>query len=181
MISRKLLRVFHVRKNLSKLLVAIILLGSAMSGSNATNHAATQAPTSAGQNASVDSLDAWLDSLRAQQNIPAMAAIVMRADTILVRGVARVRRSGVPGAITVQDRFQLGSNTKAITATLIATFVEAGKLSWATTLGDIFPEIRDSMSSEFKGATVEQLLSHHAHIVREFINAAFKGSEDRFR
>jgi CubicO group peptidase (beta-lactamase class C family) len=96
----------------------------------------------------------------------------MRADTILARGVAGVRRAGVAGPVTIKDRFQLGSNTKAITAALIATLVEAGKLSWTTTTGDVFPEIRDSMSPAFRGVTVEQLLSHHAGI------SAFKDTDD---
>ena len=52
-----------------------------------------------------------------------MAAIVMRADTILARGVAGVRRSTLAEPVTIRDRFQLGSNNKAITATLNATLV----------------------------------------------------------
>jgi CubicO group peptidase (beta-lactamase class C family) len=131
-----------------------------------------QAPRPAASGASTESLDTWIESVRAQYNIPAMAAIVMRAESILARGVAGVRRAGLPGTVTIQDRFQLGSNTKAITATLIATLVEAGKLSWTTTTGDVFPELRDSMSSAFRGVTVEQLLSHHAGV------SPFKDTED---
>jgi D-alanyl-D-alanine carboxypeptidase len=164
MISHKLFRAFRVRQNRSKVIIAFLLLGSAMNAS-VVNNAATQAPkTSAVSSANVDSLDAWIDSFRSQHNIPAMAAVVMRADTILARGVAGVRHAGVAGAATMRDRFQLGSNTKAITATLIATLVEAGKLSWTTTLGEIFPDIRDSMSPAFREVTVEQLLSHHAGV-----------------
>ncbi|HEY3130673.1 MAG TPA: serine hydrolase domain-containing protein [Acidobacteriota bacterium] len=125
----------------------------------------TQAPNArAASSERGDSLDAWIDSLRTQHNIPAMAAVVLRADTILARGIAGVRRAGFTGAVTLQDRFQLGSNTKAITATMIATLVEAGKLSWTTTPADVFPEMRDSMSPAFRGVTLEQLLSHHAGV-----------------
>jgi CubicO group peptidase (beta-lactamase class C family) len=173
MISHKLFRVFRVRQNPSKVIIAFLLLGSAMSAYTAADNAATQAPKAPpAPSVSADSLDSWIDSVRAPLNIPAMAAVVMRADTILARGVAGVRRAGVARAVTIQDRFQLGSNTKAITATLIATLVEAGKLTWTTTLGDIFPEMRDSMSSAFRGVTVEQLLSHHAGV------SPFKDTDD---
>lgn len=113
---------------------------------------------------SVESLDAWIDSARRQHNIPAMGAIVFRADTILARGIAGVRRSNSTAPVAERDRFQLGSNTKAITATVLATLVEEGKLTWTTTLADVFPEWRDSISAEFRAVTIDLLLSHHGGI-----------------
>ena len=111
---------------------------------------------------SIDSLGVWIDSVRRQHNIPAMGAIVFRADTVLARGIAGVRRSNAPAPVEEGDRFQLGSNTKAITATLLATLVEEGKLSWTTTLADVFP--RDSISPDFRAVTIDLLLSHHGGI-----------------
>jgi CubicO group peptidase (beta-lactamase class C family) len=112
----------------------------------------------------VESLDTWIDSVRRQHNIPAMGAIVFRADTILARGIAGVRRSNSTIPVADSDRFQLGSNTKAITATVLATLVEEGKLTWTTTVADVFPEWRDSMSTDFRAVTIDMLLSHHAGI-----------------
>ena len=120
-----------------------------------------------------DSLDAWIDSVRRAHNIPALGAIVFRADTILARGIAGVRRSNAAAPVELSDRFQLGSNTKAITATLLATFVEEGKLSWTSTLADVFPEWRDSISPEFRAVTIDLLLSHHAGI------SPFTDTDDR--
>src|SRR6185295_6270801 len=105
-----------------------------------------------------------MDSVRLQHNIPAMGAIVFRADTILARGIAGVRRSNSPVPVEQRDRFQLGSNTKAITATVLATLVEEGKLAWTTPIADIFPERRDSISPDFRAITIDLLLSHHAGI-----------------
>jgi D-alanyl-D-alanine carboxypeptidase len=93
-----------------------------------------------------------------------MGAIVFRADTVLARGIAGVRRSNSTAPVEERDRFQLGSNTKAITATVLATLVEEGKLSWTTTLADVFSELRDSMSADFRTVTIDLLLSHHAGI-----------------
>ncbi len=121
-------------------------------------------PTAARPQSSAESLDTWIDSVRRQHNVPAMGAIVFHADTVLARGIAGVRRSNSPEPVNEHDRFQLGSNTKAITATLLGTLVEEGKLTWTTTLAEIFPELRDSMSAEFRDVTIDLLLSHHAGI-----------------
>ena len=111
-----------------------------------------------------ESLGVWIDSVRRKHDIPAMAAIAFRADTVLARGIAGVRRSNSTEAVEERDRFQLGSNTKAITATVLATLVEEGKLKWTTTLADVFPAWRDSISADFRAVTIDLLLSHHAGI-----------------
>jgi len=120
-----------------------------------------------------ESLNAWIESVRQQHNIPAMGAIVFRADTILARGIAGVRRSNSTALVEERDRFQLGSNSKAITATVLATLVEEGKLTWTTTLADVFPEWRDSMSPDFRAVTIDLLLSHHGGI------SAFSDTDDK--
>ena len=40
-----------------------------------------------------EALNEWIDSVRRQHNIPAMGAMVFRANTVLARGIAGVRRS----------------------------------------------------------------------------------------
>src|SRR5215204_637173 len=60
---------------------------------------------------SAESLHVWIDSVRRQHNVPAMGAIVFRADTVLARGVAGTRRSNAPAQVEERDRFQLGANT----------------------------------------------------------------------
>ncbi len=93
-----------------------------------------------------------------------MAAIMIRAEDIAGIAAAGVRRQGENEPIGTGDLFHLGSNTKAITATMIARLVEAEKLFWTTTPLDVFPELKDTIHPAFKQITVEQLLSHHAGI-----------------
>jgi beta-lactamase family protein len=138
----KLMRMKHaLYLGLSALVVVALLSDAPLS--------ATARPQS-----NSESLDAWIDSVRRQHNIPAMAAIVFRADTMLARGIAGVRRSNSTALVEERDRFQLGSNSKAITATVLATLVEEGKLAWTTTLADVFPEWRDSMSPDFRAGPI---------------------------
>src|SRR5215471_2023604 len=49
--------------------------------------------------AGIESLDDWIDSVRRQHNIPAMGAIVFRADRVLARGIAGLRRSNSTTAV----------------------------------------------------------------------------------
>src|SRR5215470_15665287 len=67
-----------------------------------------------------------------------MAAAVLRGERIIAQGVAGVRRRGTAERVTLDDRFHLGSCTKAMTATLVAMFVEEGKLNWTSTVGEVF-------------------------------------------
>jgi CubicO group peptidase (beta-lactamase class C family) len=49
-------------------------------------------------------------------------------------GTGGTRRIGTVIAVTHNDRFHIGSDTKAMTSLLAAMMVEAGKLRWDSTL-----------------------------------------------
>src|SRR3974390_1003307 len=67
-----------------------------------------------------------------------MAAAALQGERIIAQGGAGVRKRGSAERITLDNQFHLGSCTKAMTATLVAMFVENGKLNWTTTLGELF-------------------------------------------
>jgi CubicO group peptidase (beta-lactamase class C family) len=112
--------------------------------------------------ASVD-VDAILQSIlgRAVEGF-GMSAAVLRGDTIIAQGVAGVRKRGTVEGIALDDRFQLGSCTKAMTATLVAMFVEEGKLNWSTTLGELFGDRVKPMHPAWVKVTLRQVLAHRA-------------------
>ncbi len=62
--------------------------------------------------------------------------------------------------VTVNDRFHLGSDTKAMTALLAPMLVEEGKLKWSSTLPDVFPKLAERMDAGLKAVSLEQFLSH---------------------
>lgn len=107
-------------------------------------------------------LDAEMEQLRAQHDLPALAGIAMIDGR--VRGVSAVgvRKIGAPEKVTDADKWHIGSCTKSMTATLAAMFVEQGKLKWGTTVGEVFPEWRGQMKPEWEGVTMEQLLEHRS-------------------
>ncbi len=104
-----------------------------------------------------------LEPLLAEHDIPAMAAIVIRGDAIIAQGVSGVRAHGHDEQATLSDLWHLGSCTKSMTATLLATFVESGQLKWSTTIGEVFTDL-PQMNDAWKPVTLEQLLAHRAGV-----------------
>ena len=96
-----------------------------------------------------------------------MAAVVLRGDRIIAQGAAGSRRNRAAERITLDDRFHLGSCTKAMTATLIAMLVEEGKLNWTSTLGELFADAAKPMHPAWEKVTVRQVLAHRAGLRHE--------------
>jgi CubicO group peptidase (beta-lactamase class C family) len=107
-----------------------------------------------------ESLDAMLEPYLARFGLPALGAAVVKDGAIIAIGAVGTRRAGTQIPVTVNDRFHLGSDTKAMTALLAAIFVEEGKLRWDSTVAEIFPELTEKMNAGVRKVTLEQLLSH---------------------
>lgn len=103
-----------------------------------------------------------LDTVRKKHDVPALAAAVVNSKGLAAVGAVGVRKRGDDTAVTVDDQFHLGSDTKAMTATLIALMIEKGELHWDDTLGKAFPRLAEKMTPELRKVTVEQLLSHYS-------------------
>ena len=113
------------------------------------------------------SLDSDLAAYLDRFGLPAVAAAVTKNGNIIAAGAAGTRRIGTNTRVTVQDRFHIGSDTKAMTSLLVAMLIEEskdGKLRWNTTVGEIYPELVAKMSPGTKDITLEQLLSHTSGI-----------------
>lgn len=106
------------------------------------------------------SLDATLTPYLARYQLPALAAAVVRDGRIIAAGAVGTRRAGTQTPVTRDDRFHLGSDTKAMTALLAAMLVEEGRLRWDTTVGEVFPELVARMAPGRREVTLTQLLSH---------------------
>ena len=93
---------------------------------------------------------------------PGMAALVIRDGRAEPELVAGVRRLGTADPIRAGDRWHLGSDGKAMTATLIARLVEQGALKWDRPLDQMLPSLAGHMRPEYRDVTLPDLLSHHA-------------------
>jgi len=108
----------------------------------------------------VKDLASLLGTIRQKHNLPALAGAIVTSRGLLAASAVGVRKYGTNILVTINDQFHLGSNAKAMTATLLATLVEEGKLSWESTLEQVFPAIK--MGPPYRAVTIEQLLAHRA-------------------
>lgn len=125
------------------------------------------APAGAGSPAApaVRTVDDVLESIRAKHGLPALAAVVLKGGEVVGEGVVGVRKVGSEERVTAEDRWHLGSCTKAMTATLCAMLVEEGKLSWESTVGEVLPDLAAEGREAYRGVTLRQLLTHRAGVV----------------
>jgi CubicO group peptidase (beta-lactamase class C family) len=107
-------------------------------------------------------VDKTLTDARTRANLPAVAALVQIDGRVEARSAVGVRAVGQREPVTQQDLWHLGSDTKAMTATLIARLVERGLVGYDETMGRIFPGIAARMDPALHNVTVAQLLSHTA-------------------
>ncbi len=103
-----------------------------------------------------------LEPIRARHGVPALGAAVIRDGELAALGAVGLRRLGHPETVTANDLWHLGSCTKAMTATLLARQVEAGKLTWATTVAAALPDLATKFHADARSITVAHLLTHRA-------------------
>lgn len=109
--------------------------------------------------------DATLRAFAAEVQAALAAFHVPGAAVALVQGTAIVfnRGFGVPAVddsapVTPHTRFRIASNTKAMTALLVATFVDQGVLAWDQPVVDAWPAFRAPTAALTRTLRVRDLL-----------------------
>lgn len=105
-------------------------------------------------------LSALMSEVRAKRHFPGGVALVSRRGVPVAIAAVGVRREGGADPVSIEDRFHVGSVTKPMNATMIATLVDEGKLAWEGTLERMFPDW--PIHRDLRGVTLAQLLSHHS-------------------
>lgn len=114
----------------------------------------------------------FADSIRLTFRIPEISyAVVDARHTLEIAAIGR-HSIDLPDTATLKDRFHIGSNTKAMTAFMIAKYVELGQLQWTTRFFELFPEWKAGSNPDFSNITLQDLLSHRAGIL------PFQGEND---
>ena len=109
-----------------------------------------------------DDFTAKLEEIRKERGLPALAAAAIRHGHLVINAATGVRKLGSDEEVTTDDLWHLGSCTKSMTATLAGMLVDEGKLSWHTTIGEVFPDLQGSMRQSWHHVTLEQLLTHRS-------------------
>lgn len=98
--------------------------------------------------------------IRDKNGLPGLTAAIARPGKPPRVAAVGVRKDGDPAPFAAGDLVHLGSCTKAMTATMIATLVEVGKLGWGSTLAEVFADA--TIDEGYRRVTLAQLLSHRA-------------------
>ena len=101
-------------------------------------------------------------------DLPGLGAAVVTDQSLLVLATTGVRKKRDNTPVTDEDLWHLGSCGKAMTATMIARLVKAGKMRFDQTLGETFPEHAADMRDEMKSITLLHLLSHTSGLPANF-------------
>jgi CubicO group peptidase (beta-lactamase class C family) len=105
-------------------------------------------------------LDPILRSLIEKHDVPGAVGAIVQGDRVVALGSAGVRKLGAPPAFEATDVIHLGSDTKAMTAMLIAQLIDQKKLAFDTPMREVFPDLADAMDPAMAKVTVRDLLDH---------------------
>ena len=109
-------------------------------------------------------LDAALEAALQPIGAPGGLSAVFQLDKPLRIGAYGVRKLGEAPPMQPSDLVHIGSNTKAMTAVLLARLVQQKQLQWHSTVGDVLGGIQQEIHPQFRGATLAQLLQHTAGV-----------------
>ncbi len=125
-------------------------------------HFAISTSSSRAQTAPSPALAAILEPIRVKYHLPALAGAIFTTDGVVEMAAVGVRKTGTHIAVTTNDLWHLGSDTKVMTAMLAATFVVEKKLSWDDKVISYFPELAQKVPLAMKDITIRQVLWHQA-------------------
>lgn len=109
-------------------------------------------------------LQAYAEEKLSAYSAPGLAVIVVDAEQPTEIAVAGLRQAGRAEAVTLEDRWHIGSNVKSMTATLALALVEDGKISLETTVAE---QLGDDyrVDPAWSDVTLADLLSHRSGAV----------------
>jgi CubicO group peptidase (beta-lactamase class C family) len=106
-----------------------------------------------------------LTAVRQAQKVPAVWGAVIEGDKLLAVAAVGVRKTGEFEPVTINDLVHIGSDTKAMTATMIALLVEKKKLKWTSTIGQVLPDLKGKVHADYLNVTIAQLVAHQGGVI----------------
>jgi CubicO group peptidase (beta-lactamase class C family) len=123
-------------------------------------------------------LSSIVDTVRLTWKMPAMgAAIVTLENGVTALAVAGTRRATGGAVVSKDDLWHLGSNTKAMTALLVAVAVSQNRIQWTTTVAQAFPELAN-IRPDYRDVTLREILSHQGGMTRDANTSEIAGDTE---
>lgn len=111
-------------------------------------------------------LDAYVTQGLATWHVPGVSIAIVRNDSVLYTKGYGVRVTGAPAAVDDRTLFEIGSSSKAFTATLVAMLVGDGKMRWDAHVSDYLPGFRLYDPYASAELTVRDALTHRSGLAR---------------
>ena len=124
----------------------------------ATNCLAREAP--------LEGLDARIETMMADWNVPGIALAIVTDDTVILSKGYGVREVGTNQSTNDETMFAIGSSSKAFTAASLAILVDEGKLSWDDPVTDHLPWFKLYDPYATREMRVRDLLAHNSGLSR---------------
>lgn len=106
-----------------------------------------------------------LETIRAKYDLPALGGAIFTTDGLQEIAATGVRKRGDTTPVTQDDLWHLGSDTKAMTATLLGTYVAEGKVHWDDKITSFYPELADQIPPANRDITLAQVMEHKAGLI----------------
>lgn len=94
--------------------------------------------------------------------VPGVAVAIIKDNKVVMSKGFGVIEHGKPAKVNADTVFGIASNTKAMTAALLASLVDEGKLTWQTKVIDIIPEFQMPNAYVTREFTITDLLAHNS-------------------
>jgi CubicO group peptidase (beta-lactamase class C family) len=115
-------------------------------------------------------LNGALDAAMKDSKVPGMGLLVIREGEVLAQAQRGLRRNDATNQVQPTDVWHIGSDAKAMTATMIARLVDSGTLTWTAPLEQMLPQFADSMRPEYRRMTLVELLSHRTGLPHDVLD-----------
>ena len=114
-----------------------------------------------GSGASNESIRHLLSRAVQRGGSPGLIAAIVDRRGVRAIAAAGVRKVGHAQPLLTTDLVHIGSNTKAMTATMLAMLVHDGAFGkgWNTTIAEVFPELRHDIHPHYHAVTLWQLVT----------------------
>jgi len=124
----------------------------------------------------VEDLSGLISGVPASTGTPAVGVLLVIDGETRGIGVSGLRKAGDTQSVEPEDKWHLGSCTKAMTATLAANLVEEGAITWETTVSEILGK-EMKMLEPYESVTLGMLLAHRSGIPGKVPDSVFDGVE----
>lgn len=118
------------------------------------------ASPAAAQTAPLEGLDAYIEKVRAEWQVPGLAVAIVKDDRIVYAKGFGTREIGKDEPVDPDTVFAIGSASKAFTGAALAMLVDEKKIGWDGAVHDYMPAFRLDDPYITRHATVRDLLSH---------------------